>query len=207
MQKIFSLLLLSLVLAACTSEKVPTLPKDAVVVILGDSLSYGTGAAEGEDYPTLLAENTGWTIINAGVPGDTTADGLIRLPALLEEYRPQLLMIALGGNDFLRRTPNAQTITNLKAIIQQAKSKDTQVLLIAIPEFSPVKAAFGGLPDHPLYEKIAEETQVLLIEDTFTDVLSKNSLKADQIHPNAEGYREVEAQLRESLSELGLFVD
>ncbi len=76
--------------------------------------------------------------------------------------------------------------------------------MLAIPEFSPLKAAMGGLTDHPLYEEMAKETNVLLIRDVFSSVLSKNSLKADYIHPNAAGYRAVEEKMRDSLIELGL---
>lgn len=194
-----------LVLSACGSaDKLPAIPTGSTVLVLGDSLSYGTGAGEGEDYPTLLAQSTGWDVINAGVPGDTSAQGLARLPELLEEYQPNLLMVVLGGNDFLKKVPLVQTEKNLKAIIQAAKLKNIATLIIAIPDYQPVKAAFGGLSDHPLYATLAEETQTPLIEETFTRVLSKNSLKADYVHPNAEGYKQVEAQLRASLMELGV---
>ncbi|PCI58483.1 MAG: arylesterase [Methylophilaceae bacterium] len=194
-----------LVLSACGgADKLPAIPTGSTVLVLGDSLSYGTGAKEGEDYPTLLAQSTGWDVINAGVPGDTSAQGLARLPELLEEYQPKLLMIVLGGNDFLKKVPLAQTEKNLKAIIQAAKLKNIATLIIAIPDYQPVKAAFGGLSDHSLYATLAEETQTPLIEETFTNVLSKNSLKADYVHPNAKGYKQVEAQLRASLMELGV---
>jgi acyl-CoA thioesterase I len=196
---------LALIIIACGNEKLPAIPRGTKVLILGDSLSYGTGASEGQDYPTLLAQNTGWNIVNAGVPGDTSEQGLARLPNLLEEHQPKLLMIELGGNDFLQKLPISQTRENISAIIQVAKLKGISTLLIAIPDYEPVKAALGGLSDHPLYAALAEETHTPLIEETFTSVLSKNSLKADYVHPNAQGYRVVEAQLRESLAELGLF--
>ena len=204
MKNLFYLFLLSLSLSACHAEKVPFIPAGATVVVLGDSLSYGTGAEKNEDYPSILATDTGWNIVNAGVPGDTAADGLERLPGLLEANKPKLLIIELGGNDFLHGVPVGQTISNLKAIIAQAKLKNITPLLVAIPAFSPLKAAIGGLSDHPLYEEMAEETKTLLIEDTFSDVLSNNTLKADYIHPNAQGYRKVEEKMRESLTELGL---
>ncbi|MDP2248729.1 MAG: arylesterase, partial [Nitrosomonadales bacterium] len=86
------LVLLSVLLAACGSEKqYNALPANATVLILGDSLSYGSGAAKGQDFPSLLAANTGWNIINAGVPGDTSAAGLERLPDLLDEHQIDLL--------------------------------------------------------------------------------------------------------------------
>jgi len=141
---------------------------------------------------------------HAGVPGDTSAEGLTRLPRLLEKYQPALLMIELGGNDFLRNINISQTEANLRAIIQAAQSKNIQTVLIAIPENQPVKAALGGLSDHPIYPKLAEENNIPLVEDIFSDVLSINALKADYIHPNAEGYKVVEEELRAALNEFGL---
>jgi len=205
MKRIIYLFLFMFLFVACHAEKVPAIPTGATVLVLGDSLSYGTGADKNEDYPSRLATNTGWNIVNAGVPGDTSADGLLRLPELLEAHQPKLLIIELGGNDFLHSVPVSQTIENLKMVISLAKLKNVTILLVAIPEFSPLKAAVGGLSDHPLYEKMAEETHVLLIRDVFSEVLSKGSLKADYIHPNAQGYRAVEEKMRASLTELGLF--
>ena len=196
--------LLSIFLAACGEEQRYTpLPKTATVAILGDSLSYGTGAAKGQDYPSLLAANTGWNIINAGVPGDTSADGLERLQDLLDNYEIDLLIVELGGNDFLKRVPEAETMHNLKSILTEIKANNIQPLLVAIPEFSPFGAAVGSLSDHSLYKKLAKETDTPLIEDIFSDVLAKNGLKADPIHPNAEGYRVIEENLRKALAKKG----
>lgn len=198
-----------LALAACDRDyRQSPLPSTSNVVILGDSLTFGTGAATGEDYASLLAGTTGWHIINAGVPGNTTQDALTRLPDLLDahengEQKIDLLIIELGGNDFLKRVPETQTVNNLKSILSQAKAKNIAIALIAIPEFSPVGAAFGTLSDHPLYEKLAEETDTPLIEDLFSDVMAKNSLKADYIHPNAAGYRVVAEKLHNALIDLG----
>jgi acyl-CoA hydrolase len=197
------------VFAACDSKyRHNPLPSTSNVVILGDSLTYGTGAGSGEDYASILASNTGWNIINAGVPGNTSYDGLARLPQILEahengEQKIDLLIVELGGNDFLRHVPEPETVNNLKSILSQAKAKSINTALIAIPKFSPVGAAFGALSDHPLYEKLADETDTPLIEDLFSDVLAKNSLKADPIHPNAEGYRLVATELQNALIDLG----
>lgn len=199
----------SILLAACGSERQYTaLPANANVVILGDSLTYGSGAGKGEDYASILTGNTAWNVVNAGVPGNTSANGLDRLPDLLAvhdagEQKIDLLIIELGGNDFLKKVPTVETVSNLKVILKQAKAKGIQTILLAIPEFSPVGAAFGNLSDHPLYATLAKETDTPLVEDVFSEVLAKNSLKADPIHPNADGYRIVESKLRESLVKLG----
>ena len=190
--------------ASCTeSEKYSAIPKGATVLILGDSLSYGTGAKEGEDYPTLLAQATGWKMINKGVPGDTTAGGLERLPDLLEEYQPKLLIVELGGNDFLQQLPKSQTEANLKAILTLAKAQNIPTTLVAIPEINALRAAVGSLSDHGLYEAIAKETKTPLIKDVFSGVLSDRSLKADQVHPNAAGYLKVSNEMQVALKELG----
>ena len=199
------ILICVLLLAACGADKpkFAAIPQGANVLILGDSLSYGTGANEGEDYPTLLAKSTGWNIINEGVPGDTTAGGLARLPDLLEVYQPKLLIVELGGNDLLHQTAPAEVTGNLKAILSLAKAQGIQTILVAIPEISPLKATFGNLTDHPLYETVATETATPLIADVFSDVLSDRALKADQIHANAKGYAVVSEKFGEKLKELG----
>lgn len=197
-------MLIATLMAGCSKgEKYAAIPKGATVLILGDSLSYGTGAKEGEDYPTLLAATTGWEIINKGVPGDTSADGLARLPALLTEHRPKLVIVELGGNDILHQVPRSQITTNLTAILTLIKAQNIPTILVAIPEFNAIKAAVGSLDDHPLYETIAKETATPLIKHIFSEVLSDRSLKADQIHPNAEGYIAVSKKMQKQLVDLG----
>ena len=204
---IYLLFVLALIGCDKNSEKYVVIPQGATVLVLGDSLSYGTGANlganKGEDYPSLLAKSTGWNIINEGIPGDTTAGGLQRLPRLLEQHQPKLLIVELGGNDLLHKTQPSEVISNLKAILLQAKAQGIATILVAIPEFSPLKATFGNLSDHPLYAAIAKETTTPLIADVFSLVLSDRDLKADQIHANAKGYAVVSQQMHEKLKELG----
>ncbi len=198
-----------LFLTACGGDKpeYAAIPQGATVLILGDSLSYGTGANldpnTGEDYPALLAKATGWNIINEGVPGDTSAGGLARLPSLLEQHQPKLLIVELGGNDLLRQISPADISQNLNSILALAKARGVQTILVAIPEINALKAAVGSLSDHPLYETLAKETNTPLIPDVFSDVLSDRTLKADQIHANAKGYAVVSEKFGEKLKELG----
>jgi acyl-CoA thioesterase I len=205
MKRCMTLCLLAFTLLACGSQKLLAIPAGATVIILGDSLSYGTGAAKGEDYPALLAKRTDWHIINASVPGDSTAQGLARLPHLLETHRPLLLIVVLGGNDFLGNIDIAETEANLRSMIQSTKLNNVQTLLVAIPDYQPVKAALAGLRDHPLYAKLAAETNVPLADKVFSVVLSNSALKADHVHPNAQGYQLIEAKLQAKLTALGLY--
>lgn len=196
-------LLLAVLLTACSHARYDAIPAGATVLVLGDSVSYGTGADKGEDYPTLLAGKTGWNVINAGVPGDTTADGLERLPDLLEEHAPKLVLVELGGNDFLHRTPLEQTSTNLKTILLQIKTKGIPAVMLAVPRPNLFGAAVGNLSDDPIFEKIGKETETPVVPDVLSEVLAKNTLKADPIHPNAAGYRLMEEGLREALKNQG----
>ena len=185
-------------LAAC--ERAPTLPKLSphdVIVAFGDSLTHGTGASESTAYPAVLATLTGRTVINAGVPGDTTASGLERLPAVLDEYKPRLVLLCLGGNDMLRKYASASTENNLRLLVQTIRASGAEVVLIGVPE----PRLFGGAPD--FYTRIAEDMKLPLERDVFNDVLKDNRLKADPIHANAAGYRQVAERLAEFLKETG----
>lgn len=203
MKKIILVFLLMLLACAEKYPPQPVIVQGATVLILGDSLSYGTGAKPEEAYPVLLEKATGWHIVNAGVPGDTTSGGLQRLPNLLETHQPKLLLVELGGNDLLRQVSPKLVEDNLKAIITQAKRLGVPVALVAIPEISPLMAAVGNLSDHPLYARVADEMQVPLVTDVFSEVLSKRDLKADQIHPNAQGYALVASGMQATLKALG----
>ena len=187
-----------LLLAAC--DRAPTLPKLSshdVIVAFGDSLTHGTGASIDSAYPAVLATLTGHTVINAGVPGDTTASALLRLPAVLTEHKPRLVLLCLGGNDMLHKQPAVQTENNLRLLVQTIRASGAEVVLIGVPE----PKLFGGAPD--FYTKLAKEMQLPLEDDIFNDVLKDNSLKSDPIHANAAGYRVVAERLNEFLREAG----
>jgi lysophospholipase L1-like esterase len=175
---------------ACTRTrpKAPPLARDAVVLALGDSLTHGTGAPPEAAYPAVLAGLTGWRVVNAGVPGDTSAQALARLPALLQEHAPALVLVSIGGNDFLRRLPEADTRANVKRICEAVLAAGAQVLLIAIPRPTLAAAFTGSLTDHVLYGEIAEALQVPLQRQGWAEVLADERLKSDSIHANAQGY-------------------
>lgn len=192
-----------LLLAACDQPRHDPVPRTSEVLVLGDSISYGTGANKGEDFPSLLAGMTGWNVINAGVPGNTTGDGLERLPDLLEKHAPSLILVELGGNDFLRQLPQEQTTENLRKILDAIKARGIPAVLIAVPRPNLLGAAVGSLSDDPLFEQIGKETGTPVITDVLAGILAKNALKSDHIHPNADGYRELAEGLHDSLKEQG----
>jgi acyl-CoA thioesterase I len=187
----------------CTKHtaEVQAIAAGTTVLVLGDSISYGTGAEHGtQDYPTLLAHKTGWQVINAGISGDVSSGGLARLPGLLAQHRPRLVIIELGGNDFLRQMAPTRIEDNLKSMVHLVQQADATAILIAMPELS----LLGRLHDHPLYVRVAEETGALLVTNAVSEVLSDGRLRADQVHPNAEGYRQLTDVLTKQFHDLGV---
>ena len=181
------------VLMACSSDaKSPRLASDAVILAFGDSLTFGTGAAPTESYPAILESLVGRRVVNSGVPGEVTGEGLSRLPEVLEKEKPALMILCHGGNDMLRRLDQRQTADNLRAMIRLAHERGAAVVMVAVP--SPGIA----LSPPPFYRETAAEMKIPFDEKALAMVLSDGSLKSDYIHPNAAGYH----QLAESIAAL-----
>ena len=197
------LLALLLLLGACGKPKEAALPSGTRVLALGDSLTAPHGVTPEQAWPTLLAKKTGWAVVNAGVSGDTSAGALQRLPGLIEEHNPQLVLVTLGGNDMLRRLPQGQTTANLGRMLALAKAHGAKAVLLATPKPSLAGAAFNNLSAAEFYREVAKESQVPLIEDAMAEVLSKTELKGDQLHPNAAGHALLAEKIFEGLKKIG----
>ena len=203
--KVMALTLMSAAVAtsSCSREQPKEyLPADSTVVALGDSLTYGYGATPQTSYPAILAELTGWQIINAGVNGDTSADVLARSAAIIAQ-NPDLVLLGVGGNDVLSRTEPLTTKANISATIATIKAANIPVVLIAEPHFSS-SALFGRASDNPIYKEIATSEEIPLYSKGWSEVLSDDSLKSDQIHANAAGYRHFAEGLYAFLQDEGL---
>jgi acyl-CoA thioesterase I len=197
---------LALALAACSRPRVRAdlVPAGAVVLALGDSLTHGTGATPETSYPTVLAQLTGWQVVNAGVPGDTAAQALERLPALLQQHAPALVLLGIGGNDFLRRLPEADTRQHIRQACELGLAAGVQVLLIAVPRPNIAAAFTGSLTDHPLYGEIAESLRLPLHRQGWSEVLADADLRSDAIHANARGYATFARGLQATARAVGL---
>lgn len=191
-----------LVLAACgRGGKYSKLSSGSRVLALGDSLTAGYGANKGDDYPTQLAQITGWRVINGGVSGDTSGQALSRLPELLEP-QPDLVIISIGGNDFLRKLPESETRANIGKIIEMVQAKNIDAVLVAIPYFT-TGALLGSVSEHPLYEDLAKQYQLPLLEGVWAEVLGDKDMKSDQVHGNAKGYRFFAEEMADFLAKQG----
>ena len=193
------------VLSGCGRSKpgAQPVPAGATVLALGDSLTSGVGATADTAYPAVLARLTGWNVVNGGVSGDTSAQALARLPALLSEHAPKLVIVSIGGNDFLRKLPESDTRANIEAICRQALQAGAQVLLVAVPR-ATVAAALGQMTDHTLYADIAKALKIPLLREAWGEVLSKPDLRSDTVHANASGYEQFARSLQGGAAAAGL---
>jgi lysophospholipase L1-like esterase len=153
------------------------------IICFGDSLTSGTGAKPGMDYPAQLSKMISKPVINAGVRGDTTARALKRLQRDVLSKSPDVVLITLGGNDLKNGVAKNVAFKNLKHIVESIRGQGAQVII-------------GGLK-FPLrdrgfakgYEALADQTGAVLIPNIFKDIMGNRKLMSDPIHPNDEGYK------------------
>lgn len=198
MNKRVFLLGLCLVLTACGGESpLRPLSADATILAFGDSLTAGNGVPREASYPARLSALTGMTVINAGVSGEESSEGMARLEELLDRHRPGLLILCHGGNDLLRKRPVSQLESNLRQMITMAQNRGIQILMLGVP------APGIFLSSEAVYETVANDTGVAFIPEVIADVLSQPSKKADTVHPNAAGYDEIAQTIAGELAAMG----
>jgi len=184
-----------LLLQGCGGPKLEAIPPSGTILAFGDSLTAGYGVNEAQSYPTVLAELSDRTVINAGISGETTAEGLARLPEVLSQTNPDLLILLEGGNDILRSQNLDQTEANLSAMIELAESQEIEVVLVGVPS-RLAKVA-------PFYKDLANEHDLVFAPDLIGTLLREESYKSDAVHFNAQGYRLVAEELHELLDTSG----
>jgi acyl-CoA thioesterase-1 len=151
------------------------------IVMLGDSLVEGVGASPGRDLPALVAERVGLPVVNAGHRGDTASAALARLERDVLGHDPRVVIVLVGGNDFLRRVPRAETFDALGAIVGELRARGVGVVVVAV--------GLGLFTDEYAadYETLATRTGAALVPDVLDGILGRNDLMSDQIHPNDRG--------------------
>jgi len=136
-------------------------------------------------------------VINAGISGETTAEGLRRLPEVLDATKPGLLLLMHGGNDILRNLGAGQAKANLQAMIDLATDRGIQVVLVGVPEKKLLSSSA------PYYQELAEDFDLVLEKSVISRLLKKPALKSDSVHFNAAGYSEIAKTLFELLRDRG----
>ncbi len=168
-------------------------PSGENIIAFGDSLTYGTGATRGMDYPSQLSKMISRPVINAGVPGDTTAMALARLQSDVLSRSPRIVLVTLGGNDLKNRVPKKEAVDNLRIIIRSIQDKAALVIVggIDIP--------FWGRGFGQAYEQLSNELGTILIPNIFEGIMGNHELMSDPIHPNDEGYTIVAQKFYEAV--------
>jgi len=191
---------LAFLLTACSDAPLKPLSSEDSILAFGDSLTSGKGVSRQYNYPSVLEQLTGLSVINAGVSGETTDQGLKRFESLLIEHQPNLVILLEGGNDFLRNKPQRYTQSNLANMIEIAQEYNTDLILIAVP----TKSLF--LSPSEIYQNLANKYDVVLIEDIVTDLLKNNEYKSDQIHFNQLGYQKLAEHIHQVLIDEGALI-
>ena len=191
--------LLCLLLTACGEPGFRPLAPGETILAFGDSLTEGRGVSPAQSYPSVLASLSGHPVINGGVSGELSQAGRARLPALLAEHRPALVILLEGGNDMLRGSGEVALKANLAAMIEAAQGSGAQVLLVAVPR----KSLFAD--GAPLYGELAEQYGLVLDEESIGELLRSREFKSDAVHLNAAGYRALAERLYRLLQERGAF--
>jgi acyl-CoA thioesterase-1 len=193
-------LIIITVLAACGGDdfdKIRNLRSvGETIVCFGDSLTEGVGAGEGEDYPSALSRRLALPVINAGRRGDTTADALQRLSDTVLSKNPRLVILLLGGNDFLRQRPRQETRKNLEEIVRRVQARGAIVAIVGM--------RLGLFTDEyaAIFEETARQFRALYIPGVMKGILSDSKLRNDPIHPNGAGYRLIAERIAEKIKPL-----
>ena len=187
-------LLLCVVWVGCAGPTVANLDSQGKsIVCFGDSLTAGVGATTGHDYPSRLSELLGREVINAGMNGDTTEAALRRLDADVLRHDPLLVIVLLGGNDFLRKGPKETTFQNLEEIVKHIESHGAMVILVG------VQGGLFGDAYRSDYQKIAKEFHTAFIPNILQGIFTDARLKSDSIHPNDAGYERMTQRIYQTV--------
>ena len=153
-----------------------------LIIAFGDNITYGIGTDTTSSYPKQIENKTGLKIINAGVEGEFSSEGLIRLPSILEN-KPELVILCHGANDIYYKHDISQLKNNLLEMIELIQQSGSKVLLVGVSNFALLSKDI-----HKLYDEVAEEGAVLFEDNILRIVFSSNLLKTDYRHPNTKGY-------------------
>lgn len=189
----------TVLIGACGQSQpdIRPLAVDAVVMAYGDSLTFGIGAAKASSYPAELQRLLDRKVVNAGVPGETSAAGLERLATALATHNPDLVVLCHGGNDILRRRPMLELADNLGAMIDLIRQHQADVVMLGVPG--------RNLTMHtaPVYARVADGLEVPLNTEILSSIMKKTALKSDQVHFNAAGYAAMARAVRQLISDSG----
>jgi len=178
------------------SDTVTNYPSDGTTIVaFGDSLVEGVGASSGNDFVSVLSSQVGEPIVNLGVRGDTTADALLRLDQVIAQD-PKVVMVLLGGNDYLQQIPKAETFANLNQIVTTIHDSGAVVILLGVR---------GGLIRDEYqgdYQDLAQSLGTAYVPNVLDGLFANPSLMSDTVHPNDAGYQVIADKVEPVLRDL-----
>lgn len=165
------------------------------LIAIGDSLVAGVGAPTGQDFVSVLSQKIGQPIKNLGRSGDTTADVLERIEEI-DAYTPKVVIVLVGGNDYLRRIDREETFANLAKIITNLQNRGAVVLLLGIRG--------GVLVDNfeSHFESLRDTYKTAYVSDVLDGLIGNREYMSDQIHPNEVGYARIAERVYPELVKL-----
>lgn len=197
--KWIAILFLMFFLSACDRGQIfHKLRPNSVILAFGDSLTFGTGADPGMAYPEQLQRMTARNVFNAGLEGELSADGVRRLPQVLEEVDPDLVILCHGGNDLLQHLDQQQLRANLRLMFEAVNQRGIPMVMVAVPQANML------VSDATMYKELADELNIPLIEGVLGEILADRELKSDQVHPNSAGYRKLSEAIADLLFKLSV---
>jgi len=179
-----------------TQTKITNYPSSGTdIIAFGDSLVLGVGSTRGGGFVKMLSEDLNIPIINLGISGDTTQKALDRIWQI-SKYKPKVVILLLGGNDFLQRLSKRETFNNLNKIIETIQKAGSMVLLVGI------EGHIIGNEDREFFDYLAEKQGTAYVPDILAGIFGRPELMFDTLHPNDKGYRIVADRIKPVLKKL-----
>jgi len=180
--KLLLVILLVVLFASFTFRKFAVKKVEGPIVFLGNSITAGAGAGPGEDFPSIVARELNVEVVNAGVSGDSVFDALQRLEIDVLAEDPKIVVVELGGNDFLQGTSLDSTFANFEIIMQKLKLSGVKIVIVSV-----------NIPLKPSYEarqkEMAKKYDGVFVPNILRGVISDPRFMSDSVHPNAMGYQ------------------
>lgn len=177
------------------AQKAAIQPKlEKTIVCFGDSLTHGTGASNGETYPYFLQKFTNLTVVNAGVHGDTSQQGLDRIDEIFQ-FKPFMVLIEFGANDFFKKIPTAVTKKNIESIVDKIQASGATAVILCTED--------NQLPElRRILVEISNDKNAPIVSGILNEIWTDKTLFADDLHPNSAGYKIVAEKVFKAVSPL-----
>lgn len=181
--------------AGCSQrEVINTGSKGKNIICFGDSLTFGYGVNPGENYPTMLGKLLKFPVLNKGIDGDTTSEGLRRLKNDVLDHDPRLVIIEFGGNDFLKKIPKGTTIDNIRQMVDSIQAQGAMVAIVDVSAGLILKECRSDL------YRLALSKKAIFISSVFGGIITNPRLKSDFLHPNAFGYKLIAQRIYKAIA-------